>query len=163
DHQLKVVANDCAGHTTEKIVRFAIDRTAPQLLSIIPQSGSMIGTKPVITGTASPDATTITLAGQSAPVTNGAFSISDVRQADAVGHSSQATVTFTIDTTPPQVKITAPDSGATFTTDVVEVRGTVSADATFVSVNGMSATIANGAFVVTVPLDAGPNDIAAIA
>ncbi|HEV8659273.1 MAG TPA: Ig-like domain-containing protein, partial [Thermoanaerobaculia bacterium] len=258
DHELKLVAADCAGHIAQKVVRFTIDRTPPQLISIAPQTGATIGSRSAITGTASPDTASITIdpPGLNAMVANGTFSVTDVPLAeganaltitlvdragntsqtpytitlqsiapqveiaengsaissgalfnrsvtpvlrssdpsatiagtlngapftsgtaiatdgsytlvatvtDSVGHSSQATVTFTIDTTPPQVKIVAPVSGSTFTSDTVEVRGTASPDAMFVSVNGINAPVSNGAFVITITLDTGPNDIAAIA
>ncbi len=258
DHQMKVVATDCAGHVSEKSVNFTIDRTAPQIITISPATGSTVGARPGIAGTVSPDTAGVIIEplAVTAAIANGAFSVADVpliegandltialtdragnasqtayritlhslaphieildngspipagalfnravspsirstdpeakivatlngaefrpgttisadgdytliaTATDSAAHTVQTTVTFTIDTTPPVVKITSPTEGASIAGTTAEIRGTVSTDAIFASVNGAAALINAGAFAATVALDAGPNDIEVVA
>jgi RHS repeat-associated protein len=80
---------------------------------------------------------------------------------DSFGHSGSAEVNFTIDRTPPVVKITAPAAG-TIQSDHVQVRGTAG-DAVAATVNGQPVVLgSDGSFVVdALPLDAGDNQIVA--
>ena len=80
---------------------------------------------------------------------------------DTFGHAGTAEVNFTIDRTPPVVKITAPAAG-TIRSDQVEVRGTAG-DAVTASVNGQPVVLgADGSFVLdSLPLDVGTNAIVA--
>jgi RHS repeat-associated protein len=258
EHELKVSASDCAGHSVQQTIRFTIDRTAAQILTIAPADGSMVGTRPSISGTTSPDASSILIepAALTFPVENGAFTIADVPLAegtneltltvidragnrwqtryvitlhssvpaveildsgtpiadsaafnrpvsptirvhdgsatvtatlngspftsgteigedgthmlavtatDAVGHSAEARVTFTIDRTPPEVQITAPVEGATVDGETVEVRGTAGAGAAAIFVNQIAVPLSGLTFTLALPLDIGPNEIVAVA
>ncbi|HEX6178284.1 MAG TPA: Ig-like domain-containing protein, partial [Thermoanaerobaculia bacterium] len=80
---------------------------------------------------------------------------------DTLGHSVTEEVTFTIDRTPPVVKIESPLSGPA-TTESVEVRGSAG-DAISAAVNGQAVSLdANGRFVLpSLVLNIGPNPIVA--
>jgi RHS repeat-associated protein len=259
DHELKATARDCAGHVTEASASFVIDRTPPQIITMVPANGATVGVRPQITGTASPDAITISVEpnAKTIDVTNGAFSLTGVvveeggneyfltvadragntsqmrytvalklgapsvqitengaamaadalynrivtpviratepnatiaatlngapftsgtsidadgrytlaaTASDSLGHSTSATVAFTIDRTPPQIAITTPAPNAVIASDHLEVHGTVAgADVAGVDVNGVAAAVADGAYVATIPVDIGPNIIVATA
>ncbi|MFP5246030.1 MAG: hypothetical protein ACLGH0_05005, partial [Thermoanaerobaculia bacterium] len=93
---------------------------------------------------------------------NGSYTLT-ARARDAFGHESpNATATFTIDRSGPAVQITSPSNGATITAETVIVSGTF-ADARTISVNGVSASLGNGTFNVTVPLELGENVLVALA
>jgi RHS repeat-associated protein len=80
---------------------------------------------------------------------------------DSFGHAGTAEANFTIDRTPPVVKITAPAAG-TVQTDHVTVRGTAG-DAISATVNGQPVVLAaDGTFVVdSLLLEVGDNSIVA--
>ncbi|HVS32819.1 MAG TPA: Ig-like domain-containing protein [Thermoanaerobaculia bacterium] len=80
---------------------------------------------------------------------------------DSLGHIGTAEATFTIDRTPPVVKITSPATGIV-QADRVEVRGNAG-DSVSATVNGQPVTLAaDGSFIVeSVLLDVGENTISA--
>ncbi|MGZ7078550.1 MAG: Ig-like domain-containing protein, partial [Thermoanaerobaculia bacterium] len=80
---------------------------------------------------------------------------------DRFGHAGTADTTFTIDRTPPVVKITSPASG-TVQSDHVQVRGTATG-AVSASINGQPVTLAaDSSFVLdSLALDVGTNAIVA--
>ncbi|HKS23398.1 MAG TPA: Ig-like domain-containing protein [Thermoanaerobaculia bacterium] len=85
---------------------------------------------------------------------------------DRHGHvSPKATVTFTIDKTPPDVHVTAPADGATVATATTTVTvSTTATDVATVNVNGVNAVKgADGNYTATVNLDFGENSVAAVA
>ena len=84
DHELSVTATDCAGNRSEQSVRFTIDRTPPQLLSIVPPNDATVGAEPQITGTVSADAVRVVVEPQGAsfPVTNGGFTLDTLNLAE---------------------------------------------------------------------------------
>src|SRR6185369_7901601 len=76
---------------------------------------------------------------------------------DPAGHSTTASVTFTIDVTAPVVKITTPTAGQTIDADHVTVSGSAG-DAVSLTVNGSVVTpAAGGAFSTDLLLDLGEN------
>ena len=172
-NDLTIVLMDHAGNTSRTAYQLTLHSLAPSIEIV--ENGSPIApgalfnraVSPIIRSSA-PDAkitATLNAAAYTLGTTitaDGGYTLAAIAT-DAAAHAVQATVTFTIDTTPPTVKVTSPLDGASVTATTVDVRGTVSSDALFVSVNGVGAVIDAGTFVATIPLDAGPNDIAAIA
>jgi hypothetical protein len=65
--------------------------------------------------------------------------------------------------TPPQVTITSPTPLSVVNLTSIPVTGTVSATATSVTVNGVSATLQNQTWAATVPLQEGSNTLTAVA
>ncbi|MBV9186747.1 MAG: Ig-like domain-containing protein [Acidobacteria bacterium] len=80
---------------------------------------------------------------------------------DPVGHTTTATVTFSIDRSAPTIKITSPAEGATIDADSTTVTGTAG-DAVAVSVNGIAATLSSGTFTANVPIEPASTLIIAI-
>src|SRR5205085_8480408 len=101
------------------------------------------------------------------PVTTEATHTITATAHDAFGHTSQtASVTFTIDRTPPSVTITFPADNFTTGADHVDVRGTATGgDVASVVVNSVPASVAaDGSFTATnVNLDLGGNVLVAAA
>jgi RHS repeat-associated protein len=148
-HELRATATDCAGHTSdERIVRFTIDRTPPQILTINPANGAVVGNKPVITGTVSPDAVSLVIEGTSvaATLTNGSFTLPAplvegvntlvLVPTDAAGNQSRTSYSVTVKTTPPVVTIT--EDGSPIPSNTTYHRSVTP----LVSSNDPSATIA---------------------
>src|SRR5581483_2827373 len=73
---------------------------------------------------------------------------------DTAGHTANASASFTIDRTPPAIRITSPANGATLNADRVEVQ---------VESTGADTIAVNGAAGTAVPLEIGPNVITAVA
>jgi hypothetical protein len=87
---------------------------------------------------------------------------------DAAGHVGTASITVTLDTMPPRVTIQTPQDGALLTAAPITVTGmindivvgTVNVEEARVECNGVSAQVANRAFVaIDVPLQPGPNTL----
>ncbi|MBI5549729.1 MAG: Ig-like domain-containing protein, partial [Deltaproteobacteria bacterium] len=112
EYVLVVSATDGAGNASTRTVRFAIDRTAPEI-QVAGVTHGQVGKTPVTArytvSDAHPDATTATLDG--APFTSGATVSAPgehtlvVSATDLAGNSRTVTVGFTIDTTAPQIEI----------------------------------------------------------
>lgn len=164
-------AVDAAGNTSDTPYSVTVRTGAP--IVTISDNGTPIaaGTlfsravTPVITADSSDDTITAQLNGS--PFTLGTTITADgsytiaVTATDPVGHTTNATVTFTIDRTAPSIKITSPADGATVDADTATVTGTAG-DAVAVSVNGIAATLSSGTFTANVPLDPASTSIIAI-
>jgi RHS repeat-associated protein len=171
-NRFAMVATDRAGNVSTKSYALNVKSTTP-VVDIL-ESGAPIaaGTLfnravvPVVRVTESAASISATLNG--APFTSGTTISTDgsytlrATASDSFGHTSnEATATFTVDTTPPVVKITSPASGATVHADHVTVSGTVTGgDIARVTVAGITVTpAADGTFTISVPLENGPNVI----
>lgn len=156
-HELTIAATDCAGHTQTKTIAFEIDRTAPSILTFVPQNEAKLGSKPQITGTTTPDAVSITVepGGRSYAVTSGAFTLADVplghglnaftlTVTDRAGNAGEQTYTLTLDLSTPSVEIVERGvpipPNALFARDVRPVIRASESGAT------ISATLNGGAF-----------------
>ncbi|HEV2720819.1 MAG TPA: Ig-like domain-containing protein, partial [Thermoanaerobaculia bacterium] len=165
-------AVDAAGNASDTSYSVTVRANAP-VITIADNgtpivSGSVFNraVTPVITADAADDTVSAKLDGQ--PFTSGTAITADkinytleATATDPAGHSTTASVTFTIDRTGPPVKITSPANNATVDTDSVTVTGTAG-DAVSVAVNGVAATLSSGNFTANVPLDAGFTVIAAV-
>ena len=170
-NNLVLVATDDAGNSTRKSYSITVKTTTPSVQIL--DNGVPIATNalfnrnvtPVITSNdpnATITATLDTLSFTSGTVVSAETPVPHTlvaHAADSYGHSSDATVTFTIDKTPPVLTISAPADGATIATTTVDVSGSAG-DAVRVTVNGAPATPGTaGAFTATVPLDLGTTPI----
>ena len=156
--------------------------SAPVTISIVaPTNLSFVNISPTtVTGTVGGGATTVAVNDLTVPVTNGQFSTplplregpNIITASATVGGSvNSATVTATLDTTPPHLAITEPADGASTTDSTVTVTGivndivvgTVNDQQAGVTVNGIAATVANRTFTaVAVPLNLGANTISVV-
>src|SRR5581483_6710544 len=159
-----------------------IGTAAPQVLITAPANLSYLNTPTTtVTGTVSDAKATVAVNGIAAPVGNGTFSVNiplaegpNIITATATGSAgvSTASITVTLDTTPPHVTITSPPDQFLTTATSISVAGnvndivvgTVNDQQAQVSVNGVSAQVANRTFLATsVPLNMGANVIQAVA
>ena len=153
--------------------------SAPVLITITqPANLSFVNITPTtVVGTVGGVASAVTINGVNAPVSNGQFSASVplregpniITAASAAGNT--ATITTTLDTTPPQLAITQPPNGFSTTDASVTVSGivndivvgTVNPTQAAVTVNGIAANVANRSFTISgVPLQMGANTIQAV-
>lgn len=82
-----------------------------------------------------------------------------VQATDAFGHRVDAAASFTIDRSPPVVKITSPAPGSVSTDSIaVQVNG---GDSSSVTINGFTAMPVAPSWTATIPLEAGENAIVA--
>jgi len=164
-------AVDAAGNTSDTAYSVTVRTGAP--IVTISDNGTPIASgtvfsravTPVITADSTDD--TITAQLDSNTFTLGTAITADgnhiliATAKDPVGHTTNATVTFTIDRTAPTIKITSPADGATIDADSATIAGTAG-DAVAVSVNGIAATLSSGNFTANVPLDPASTSIIAI-
>jgi len=164
-------AVDDAGNASDVSYSVTLRTIAPAIEFI--DNGSPIangalfnrGVTPIVRVSVSDATTTSTLDGQpftsgTAVTAEGAHTLS-ATAVDPAGHSTTASVTFTIDVTAPVVKITAPTAGQTIDADHVTVSGSAG-DAVSLTVNGSVVTpTAGGAFSTDLLLDLGENLIVA--
>ncbi|HVR39090.1 MAG TPA: hypothetical protein VMU84_08330, partial [Thermoanaerobaculia bacterium] len=174
-NEFVLLATDAAGNQSRVPHAFTVQTTAPTVEIV--ENGSPIAANalfnrnvtPVIR--ASDPKATINATKNGAPFTSGTAITEDgsytitAKATDAFGHeSATATATFRIDKTPPAIRITEPADGMKLATATITVRGTVSADARVVSVNGVAATLpGDGTFTATITLDGSDNAIVAFA
>jgi hypothetical protein len=180
---IEAIATDIAGNVGAASRITVAVVPAPSVAISAPANFSFTNTSPItVRGIVdNPDAT-VSINGIAAPLTSGSFSIlvpftegSNTLTAVATspgGNSSSASVSVTLDTTPPQVSIDAPSAGGVTTDPAVTVSGTVNdvvvgtindQDAQ-VAVNGVNAQVANRTYAaLNVPLVLGQNTIQAVA
>ena len=168
-------ATDAAGNTGSAGI--TVNRgAAPSIAISAPANGLLTRNTPItVTGTfAGTAAVTVkvngvdaTLSGSSysasVPLLEGANTLTAIAT-NALG-SASASVSVTLDTTPPVVTITSPVDGALVVGTPVTVTGTVTdaSPITSFTVNGSPVTLSSGAFITSVPLALGANPISASA
>ncbi len=179
---VEAIATDRAGNSSSSSLTFTYVRV-PIVAISTPANLSYTNITPTtVTGTVDDVTATVTINSIQAPVVNGAFSVAlplaegpNLLTATATtpaGASGTATLTVTLDTTPPRVTITSPPDQFITTETSISVAGnvndivvgTVNAEQAGVRVNGDAADVANRTFLRTdVPLTLGPNTIQAVA
>ncbi len=140
---------------------FEVADTDPPVITITsPLANALIGADNVeVTGTTDDDTATITVNGVAATVADGLFTANAVpltegantltaTATDPAGNAGTASVNVVSDTTEPAVAIVSPSDGQTVPSNVVNVTGTVSDTngVQSVVVNGVTATVTDGAF-----------------
>jgi RHS repeat-associated protein len=164
-NRFTLTARDRAGNSTSVEYAVTIKTTAPVVE--IRESGSPIAAGALFNRAVTPLIRSVEPQATIAATLNGASYTSGTTIAtdgdytlratatDSFGHAGTAEATFTIDRTPPAVKITTP-AAVTLHADQVEVRGTAG-DAQTANLNGQPLTLTDGAFVTTVTLEVGAN------
>lgn len=171
-----LVATDNAGNVSRTPYSFNVKTTTPSIS--ITENGAPIPANAIFNRPIAPSihsnesSATINATLDTAPYTSGTAISTEgthtlsATASDAFGHTSQAaSVTFTIDRTPPTVTIASPSDNFTTGAETIEVRGTATGgDIATVRVNSVPATVvADGSFSATVNLDLGPNVLIAAA
>lgn len=180
---ISLAATDIAGNTTTSTINLQYGRL-PQITFTAPANLAYLNLGPTtVTGTVT-DAdpgTTLVINGLATPLINNQFSaqiplaegpnILTATATTPTGATSTASITVTLDTTPPHVTFTSPPDGfVTSDTTITAagnindiVVGTVNSEQAQVTVNGAPAQVANRTFLATnVPLNLGANTIQAV-
>lgn len=152
-------AEDQAGNAAEAARTVVRDSQAPALAVTDPAPGTVVpGASITLRGTAGdPHLDRVEIGGVRAQLANGSWSLLvglkegvnsfTVKAFDKVSNVAEATVSVTRDSEAPAVRITQPADGARLKTQTVTVTGTVEQEAGItVTVNGVAATVADGAF-----------------
>jgi large repetitive protein len=168
-NNLVLVATDDAGNSTRQSYSITVKTTTPSVqilesgLPIAPNALFNRNVTPLIVSNEAGVHPTATL--DTVPYNSGTLITAEgqhtivAHAADDYGHQSDATVTFTIDKTPPALTVTDPADGATLAASTVDVKGNAG-DAVRLTVNGAPFTIGTqGTFVATIPLDLGTTTI----
>ena len=172
-------ATDRAGNVGEFAYSLAIKTSIP-IVEIVENGAPLVNgavfNRPVAPEIrTSEEGTPISATLNGAPFTSGAAISAEgaftliASASDGLGHTGSAQVSFTIDRTPPAIRITSPAmsggqaaSPVSTTAARIDVRGTCG-DATSVAVNGTAAVIAADAtFLVNIALEPGENFIVAV-
>ncbi|HEV8594203.1 MAG TPA: Ig-like domain-containing protein [Thermoplasmata archaeon] len=172
-HTFNVVARDAAGNTAASAASVVVDMTAPNLAITAPANG-LLTTSSVVTvqGTADPTAQ-IVVNGIVANNVAGSFSLSlalregvnliRVDATDPAGNAATASVSVTLDTTPPIIFVTAPADGALTNDPVVIVSGFTD-PGTAVTIDGSPVVVGGtGLFSYSVTLPDGPHTFDVVA
>jgi hypothetical protein len=169
------IDEDCNGSDLICVVTLDIAITGPANLASTNQPTI------AVTGTVDPTATEVTCNGRPAginatgfggnvPLKEGSNIITCVAK-DADGNLGSASISVSLDSTPPRVTIDSPQDGAVVTTSPVSitgivndlVMGTVNGDEAGVTCNGVQAQVANRRFLATaVALNPGVNTVTCI-
>ena len=176
-----VTATDAAGNTRTASLPLTYARP-PTVTITSPTNLAYLNLSPTtVTGTVDDPAATVTVNSLPAPVSNGSFSIilpiaegPTIIAATATSPSSAAgtaSITVTLDTTPPRVSITSPADGFHTTGESIAIAGivndivvgTVNDEQAQVTVNGQPAVVANRTFLNSnIALAVGDNVIEAV-
>ena len=179
---IAVVATDLAGNTSAASIGVSY-APVPSVRITAPDNASYLNITPTtVTGIVDDPNAVVTVNSIPAPNSNGAFSavlplaegpnLVTAAATTAEGAIGTASVTITLDTTPPHVTITSPSDQFITTESSISVAGnvndlvvgTVNDQQAKVTVNGATAQVANRTFLAAdVPLLIGPNTIQAVA
>ena len=169
-------ASDAAGRTSTATVRVTVD-TVPPVVTVrvaatgaLLAPGALLASPPVldvhVTDATTPAQTTKVVRVDGVPygggpVTGEGAHLVDVVATDGAGNVATASISFTLDTTRPAFRDLLPADGSVGRAATVTVSGAVSADAVGVTVNGLPASLAGGAFsLASVVLSEGENAVA---
>ena len=178
---ISVVATDVAGNATTSTLTVNFSAT-PTIAITSPINLSVVNSTPVtVAGTVSDPNAQVNVNGTPAPLSSGSFSVPvslkeggntiTVVAQSAGGTPGTATITISLDTTPPHVTIDSPPDGAITTASTIAVSGlindivpgTVNIQQATVTVNGIAAQVLNRNYLLrAVPLLPGPNTITAV-
>ncbi|MFP4609090.1 MAG: Ig-like domain-containing protein, partial [Candidatus Aenigmatarchaeota archaeon] len=138
NHLVYVRAIDGAGHTTTETVSFTVDSVAPELEVLAPEDGELFAENEVtVTWDSSDDGSGISHhevrldegewrdVGTSSLYTFKTLEegehVVEVRVTDEAGHTNEGEVSFTVDTSSPELEITSPEPKALFAESEVDV------------------------------------------
>jgi len=182
--RISATFNNAVSHVFSPISTLTVTGTPPPTVTITaPAALSYLNISPTtVSGTVSDPTATVIINSIQAPVANGTFSASiplaegpNILTATATtpsGSTGSASITVTLDTTPPHVTITSPTDQFVTTASSISVAGnvndtvvgTVNSQQAQVKVNGIASQVANRTFLaMNVPLNLGSNTIQAVA
>jgi hypothetical protein len=169
---------DVGGNVAASTSSFVVDTEMPAIEIVQPgldeyTSAALIDVSGGVTD-ASP--ASVTVNGVAASVSGSSFTATNVPigsgpdvdlvvlATDAAGNTARVSRVVHVDRDAPLIHVDQPTAGAFVGSAAVAVSGTVSdASAVVVRVNGVTATVANGAFTATVPAADGPVTLQAVA
>lgn len=168
-------ATDKAGNTSTTNTTVNLDLTPPTLQITSPADGSVVPVNTVsISGTVDDSLSGIAAVscnGTTAGVSGSSFSCSvdlqggantiSVLVTDAAGNSASAEMHVTLSAAP--LNITEPANLSFFNFSPIRIAGTVAAQTSAVTVNGISASVSGGNWSASVPLSEGNNTLTAVA
>ncbi|UCE80633.1 MAG: carboxypeptidase regulatory-like domain-containing protein [Methanobacteriota archaeon] len=174
DYTVEIRATDLAGHSTTAIVNFTVDAFVLDVEITDPEDGAMFNTDSVtVTWTVSDQDATVEVKlddGAWQPAIGSMMVFSDladgehtvtVHATDDASNEGSDSVTFTVDTTPPDVSIESPEDDAIIASSSVDVSWSVSTDAetTEYSVDGGAWQAVDGTSVTVSSLTDGEHTI----
>ena len=172
-HEVRADATNAAGLTAT--IRRSLCSGAPTVAIVGPSTGSVVSARTgAVFGTCG-SASSVTVNGVPASVSNGTFRLDGV-DFGPDGVSSVAVVAanacarttavsaFVVDTLAPVLAIDSPAPGTVFGASPIDVGGTfVEANLVSITVNGVAATVAGNRFTATVPIPPGSSTLLAAA
>jgi RHS repeat-associated protein len=169
-HELAVAATDAANNSANHSVHFEIDTTPPQLVSVLPQDGSLTSAAEVTLEGDATGAAALTVDGQAVDLVGGHFvagpySLSEglrtwsLVASDLAGNQATKAHRIVRDATAPVLTLGQPAQAAVLGSSPIQVTGTASdTHLLTVTVNGTPATLAGTAWTaLNVPLAEGAN------
>lgn len=175
---LSAVATDTTGKQGTASISVRLDTTVPIITLISPTTGQVLGATPATVSGTVADASgvsSLTVNGVSVPVINGAFSAQvplnagdntiNITATDGAGNAVSTATRVTLDTAPPQLRITSPVEGLLTKTPALTLTGTATDDVAVasVTVNGQPVVVTNDAFAFAVTLAEGSNSFNVVA
>lgn len=177
------VATDVAGNGRTSVPVDVTVLPSPVVTITAPENLSFMNTSPVmVRGTVNNSSAVVNVNGIPAPLSAGGFSLLvpltegtntlTAVAANPGGNTGSASVAVTLDTTPPHISIDTPKGSAVTTDSAIAVSGTVNDivvgtvndQEAQVTVNGVSAQVANRTYAVSsIPLALGQNTVQVIA
>ncbi|HRC84214.1 MAG TPA: DNRLRE domain-containing protein [Thermoanaerobaculia bacterium] len=163
-------ATDVAGNSASTSVTVNLDATAPAVLASAdpaPNGAGWNRTAVTISFQCTDALSGVASCPQAQTVANeGAGQVVSGTATDVADNSASASVTVSLDSTPPALAITSPADGTTVSDPQVTLTGTVSdglSGLASVTCNGGAASLAGGGFSCTVSLGPGPNGLQVVA
>jgi RHS repeat-associated protein len=175
---LTAIATDAGGRTSQVTRTVILDSQAPSLTVEAPADNSATKNATATVNATATDATTaVSVNTNGTPLTPGAnnsftgtvalevgANVLTTTATDAAGNATSVVRNVTRDTLAPVLTVTAPNEGASTTSDSITVSGTVTDDTPVtVAANGLNLPVTSGSFSGKVGLMAGPNTITVIA
>jgi Tol biopolymer transport system component len=142
-----------------------VDNDLPTIqasVSPAPNSGGWNNTDVTVAFVCADATSAVTCPGPRTVTSEGANQVISGTATDAAGNTASASVTLSIDKTPPSLSITSPANGATLASSSIAVTGAVSDGLSGVAAvvcDGVPATVQNGTFSCPVTLTPGSNTI----
>ncbi len=179
EHRLEARILDRAGNASTATLTLLLlqgqgDLAAPQVLLTSPTAGVLVNQQPItVSGMVLDDGVVQLLSVNGIPATfdgstfttnvplSEGENLITVRATDGSGKSGEASVTVTLDATPPLLQVLAPVAGATTNADTLTVEGTAvdRSGINQVTVEGVPVPLVDGAFAANVPLAGGDHTI----
>ena len=173
---ITIVATDAAGNTTTVSRTVTADWTPPAITVSSPLDSAITKLSLVaVSGTVKDStAVTLTINGNSVPVSNGSFNTTVnltegtdkiiIVATDAAGNTTTISRTVKVDRTPPALVVSSPNDSVFTNLPSITISGTVKdSTAVTLTVNGVNVSITNGVFTTQIVLTEGVNKFTIVA